>query len=104
MGVKTCGVKVNGADRAVLEQWLRAQRTPHALASRAQDRTRQCGGRERARPCAAAWSNPDHGLSVATALPQRRAGRAVDPAAMLGGRGDDGAQGAGGDERDTAQA
>ena len=35
MGVKTCGVGVSGADRAELEQWLRAQSIPQALATRA---------------------------------------------------------------------
>lgn len=35
MGVKTCGVDVSGPDRAELEQWLRAQSIPQALATRA---------------------------------------------------------------------
>ena len=35
MGKKTCWVDVSGADRAALEQWLRAQSIPQALATRA---------------------------------------------------------------------
>lgn len=35
MGVKRCGVEVSGADRAELEQWLRTQSIPQALATRA---------------------------------------------------------------------
>src|ERR1700724_3442089 len=35
MGVKRCWVEISGADRAELEQWLRAQSIPQALATRA---------------------------------------------------------------------
>ena len=35
MGVKRCWVEIGGADRAELEQWLRAQSIPQALATRA---------------------------------------------------------------------
>src|ERR1700693_6463368 len=35
MGVKRCWVEISGADRAELEQWLRAQSIPQALPTRA---------------------------------------------------------------------
>src|ERR1700737_1440835 len=62
------------------------------------------GGGECPRSGSAAWGNPDHGLSVATALSQRGTRWAAHQAAYGPPAADYLGQGTGGSQRDAAQA
>ena len=88
-------MEVRGADRAELEQWLRAQSIPQALATRARILGSAAG--ECALAGGTAGGNPNYGLSVAAALPQGGAGGAAHPAASGPTAADQRGQGAGGD-------
>src|SRR4029077_18939089 len=67
-------------------------------------RVGQRGGGECPRSGSAAWGNPDHGLSVATALSERGTRWAAHQAAYGPPAADYLGQGAGGNQRDAAQA
>src|SRR6266851_2608104 len=103
MGVKRCWVEISGADRSELEHWLRAQSIPQALATRARVVLGSAAG-ECPRSGSAAWGNPDHGLSVAAALSERGTRWAAHQAAYGPPAADYLGQGAGGNQRDAAQA
>ena len=104
MGVKRCWVEISGADRAELEHWLRAQSIPQALATRARIVLGSAAG-ESVRGLAARL-----GVTQTTVCLWRRRYRSAGleglrtkprsgpPAADYLG------QGAGGNQRDAAQA